>query len=151
LGRTCNVKYSGSGRLYNSELLSLTINTRLASGVAIPRNMVESERGKVDKDAIVVELYALAAAGKRKRWIEPEGLVFKSFVNLYSSSRTSFRISWMRLLHSHAVSRTRIPPYLPPSCSYALRMKSCFGLISGTMFHNRLLIILCFRESLAYL
>ena len=64
------VKSRRPGKQYGFDLLSLTINTRLPSAVAIPRYKVDTVRGKVDKNAIVVELYTLAAAGRRKPWVE---------------------------------------------------------------------------------
>jgi len=55
---------------YKLDLLSLTINTRLPSAVAIPRYEVNIEQRKIDNNSIVVELYILAAAGRRPPWIE---------------------------------------------------------------------------------
>ena len=69
------VKSRRPGKQYGSDLLSLTINTRLPSAVAIPRYKVKVDivRRGVDKNAIVVELYTLAVAGRRKPWVEYKG------------------------------------------------------------------------------
>ena len=67
------VKSRRPGKQYGSDLLSLTINTRLPSAVAIPRYKVDTVRREVDKNAIVVELYTLAVAGRRKPWVEHKG------------------------------------------------------------------------------
>jgi len=67
------VKSRRPGRQYGSDLLSLTINTRLPSAVAIPRYKVDTVREEVDKGVIVVELYTLAVAGRKKPWIEHKG------------------------------------------------------------------------------
>jgi len=64
------VKSRRPGKQYGSDLLSLTINTRLPSAVAIPRYKVDTVREEVDKNAIVIELYTLAVAGRRKPWVE---------------------------------------------------------------------------------
>jgi len=64
------VKSRRPGQQYKFDLLSLTINTRLPSAIAIPRYKVDVKQKKVDEDAIVVELYTLAVAGKKKPWIE---------------------------------------------------------------------------------
>lgn len=38
--------------------------------IAIPRYKVNTKQKDIDKNAIVVELYTLAAAGRRKPWVE---------------------------------------------------------------------------------
>lgn len=63
------VKSRRPGKMYMSDLLSLTINTRLPSAIAIPRYKVDEEKELVVDNAIVVEFYTLAAAGRR-RWVE---------------------------------------------------------------------------------
>ena len=67
------VKSRRPGKQYRSDILSLTINTRLPSAVAIPRYRVDAARGEVDRNAIVVELYTLAVAGRRRPWVEYKG------------------------------------------------------------------------------
>ena len=67
------VKSRRPGKQYGLDLLSLTINTRLPSAVAIPRYKVDTVRGEVDKNAIVVELYTLTVAGRRKPWVKHKG------------------------------------------------------------------------------
>jgi len=54
---------------YKLHLLSLAINTRLPSAIAVPRYSVDVEREMVNSDFIVVEFYRLASAGG-KWWIE---------------------------------------------------------------------------------
>jgi hypothetical protein len=49
-----------------SSLLSLTINTRLPSAIAIPRYEVNVEKGVIDENRIVVEFYTLTTAGKKR-------------------------------------------------------------------------------------
>lgn len=56
-------------KYYRSYLLSLAINTRLPSAIAVPRYKVDKQRGLIDDSNIVVEFYTLAAAGN-KQWIE---------------------------------------------------------------------------------
>lgn len=56
-------------KYYKSYLLSLAINTRLPSAIAVPRYSVDEQRGLVDDSSIVVEHYTLASAGN-KQWIE---------------------------------------------------------------------------------
>jgi hypothetical protein len=63
------VKSRRPGRQYRSDLLSLTISTRLPSAVAIPRYGIDRGQKRISEDTIVVELYALAAAGRRQ-WVE---------------------------------------------------------------------------------
>ncbi len=58
---------SRRGKFY-SDLLSLAINTRLPSAVAIPRYKVDNGKHSIDKSTIVVDIYTLAAAGEN-RWI----------------------------------------------------------------------------------
>ena len=67
------VKSRRPGKQYGPDLLSLTINTRLPSAVAIPRYKVNTVREEVDKNAIVIELYTLAAASRKKTWVEHKG------------------------------------------------------------------------------
>jgi hypothetical protein len=55
-----------------SSLLSLTINTRLPSAIAIPRYEVDVEKGVIDENRIVVEFYTLTTAGKKRPWIIPD-------------------------------------------------------------------------------
>jgi hypothetical protein len=54
---------------YKPDLLSLAINTRLPSAVAIPRYKVDKEKRSIDKSTIVVDLYTLAVAGRKRPWI----------------------------------------------------------------------------------
>jgi len=75
------VKSRRPGKQYSPDLLSLTINTRLPSAVAIPRYMVDPVRKEIDKNAIVVELYTLAVAGRRKPWVEHKGDLEASIEN----------------------------------------------------------------------
>ena len=56
-------------RYYKSYLLSLAINTRLPSAIAVPRYKVDEERALIKEDGITIEFYTLAAAGNRQ-WIE---------------------------------------------------------------------------------
>jgi len=56
-------------KYYKSYLLSLAINTRLPSAVAVPRYSVDEQGGLIDDSSIVVEHYTLASAGN-KQWIE---------------------------------------------------------------------------------
>ena len=56
-------------KYYKSYLLSLAINTRLPSAIAVPRYKVDKQRGLIDDSNIVVEFYTLASAGN-KQWIE---------------------------------------------------------------------------------
>ncbi len=67
------VKSRRPGKQYGPDLLSLTVNTRLPSAIAIPRYKVDTIRGEVDKNAVVVELHTLASAGRRKPWVEHKG------------------------------------------------------------------------------
>jgi len=59
---------AGSGWVFRNDLLSLTINTRLPSAVAVPRYGIKE--GEVDESNIVVEFYVLKMMGKRKPWVE---------------------------------------------------------------------------------
>lgn len=62
---------SRRSRQYLSDLLSLTINTKLPSAIAIPRYKANIEQKSIDKNTIVVEFYTLSMAGKREKpWIE---------------------------------------------------------------------------------
>ncbi len=54
---------------YKADLISLTVNTRLPSAVAIPRYEVDIKRREVDENYIVAEFYKLAVAGRRAPWI----------------------------------------------------------------------------------
>ncbi|MEB3757080.1 MAG: hypothetical protein GSR79_09540 [Desulfurococcales archaeon] len=56
-------------KYYRSYILSLAINTRLPSAIAVPRYKVDKQRGLIDDSKIVVEFYTLASAGN-KQWIE---------------------------------------------------------------------------------
>ncbi len=56
-------------RYYKSYLLSLAINTRLPSAIAVPRYRVDKEKRLIDTNGIVIEFYTLAAAGSQQ-WIE---------------------------------------------------------------------------------
>ena len=67
------VKSRRPGRQYWSDLLSLTINTRLPSAVAIPRYGVDKRERRVKEDVIVVEFYVLVVAGRRKPWVIRKG------------------------------------------------------------------------------
>ena len=63
-----DVKSKGPGEMYQQDLLTLTITTRLPSAIAIPRYGVD-EHETIREDVIVVEHYILSAAGK-KQWIK---------------------------------------------------------------------------------
>jgi len=55
---------------YKSDLISLTISTRLPSAVAIPRYEVDIMQQEVIENCIVAELYKLVVAGRKAMWIE---------------------------------------------------------------------------------
>ena len=59
---------TASGRVFKNDLLSLTINTRLPSAVAVPRYGVKE--GEIDETSVVVEFYILKMMGKKKPWVE---------------------------------------------------------------------------------
>ena len=59
---------TGSGWVFRNDLLSLTINTRLPSAVAVPRYGIKE--GEIDESDVVVEFYVLKMMGKRKPWVE---------------------------------------------------------------------------------
>jgi hypothetical protein len=60
---------SSRAKVKPSELLPLTLNTRLPSAIAIPRYGVDVEKKIIDENRIVVEFYTLTTAGKKRPWI----------------------------------------------------------------------------------
>jgi hypothetical protein len=61
-------KRAGIGQ-YKGDLLSLMINTRLPSAIAVPRYRVEEKAGLIDENGIVVEIFTLGSVPK-KVWME---------------------------------------------------------------------------------
>jgi hypothetical protein len=58
-------------RQYKGGLLSLMINTRLPSAIAVPRYRVEEKAGLIDESGIVVEIFTLRSVPQRV-WTERE-------------------------------------------------------------------------------
>jgi hypothetical protein len=61
-------KRAGIGQ-YKGDLLSLMINTRLPSAIAVPRYRIEEKAGLIDENGIVVEIFTLGSVPK-KVWME---------------------------------------------------------------------------------
>jgi len=58
-------------RQYKGDLLSLMINTRLPSAIAVPRYRVDEKAGLIDESGIVVEIFTLRSVPQRV-WTERE-------------------------------------------------------------------------------
>jgi len=64
---------------FKQDLLSLAINTRLPSAIAVPRYGVAKDKDLIDKNIIVIDLYILAAAGSRQ-WIDRKDEYMKALI-----------------------------------------------------------------------